>query len=150
MNWQKNMSGSKQIGFLYQIKKRSANRYSCFEPKYLKKGFRSTLKKNQTCECWYSQSHFGWYCQSHLGWHFRMLFQSSKLKVRTSLLPVWVKKDIWALSFELWALKELSKIYFVQPIPLGAPLLKAQSSKLKRLFCHVSMKRDVRALSFEL
>jgi len=27
---------------------------------------------------------------------------------------------------------------------------KAQSSKLKRLFCHVSVKRDVRALSFDL
>jgi len=27
---------------------------------------------------------------------------------------------------------------------------KAQSSKLERLFCHVSVKRDVRALSFEL
>ena len=27
---------------------------------------------------------------------------------------------------------------------------KAQSSKLKRLFCHVSVQRDVRALSFEL
>jgi len=27
---------------------------------------------------------------------------------------------------------------------------KAQSSKLERLFCHVSVKRDVRALSFEI
>ena len=27
---------------------------------------------------------------------------------------------------------------------------KAQSSKLERLFCHVSVKRDVRALSFKL
>jgi len=38
----------------------------------------------------------------------------------------------------------------VQPIPLGVSFLEAQGSKLKRLFCHVSMKRDVRALSFEL
>jgi len=38
----------------------------------------------------------------------------------------------------------------VQPIPLGVTFSKAQSSKLERLICHVSMKRDVRALSFEL
>jgi len=38
----------------------------------------------------------------------------------------------------------------VQPIPFGMSFSKAQSSKLQRLFCHVSMKRDVRALSFEL
>jgi len=39
---------------------------------------------------------------------------------------------------------------FIQPIPLGVTFSKAQSSKLERLFCHVSVKRDVRALSFEL
>jgi len=38
----------------------------------------------------------------------------------------------------------------VQPIPLGVTFSKAQSSKLERLFCHVSVKRDVRAFSFEL
>ena len=38
----------------------------------------------------------------------------------------------------------------VQPIPLGVSFSKAQSSKLERLFCHVSVKRDVRALRFEL
>jgi len=38
----------------------------------------------------------------------------------------------------------------VQPIPLGVTFSKAQSSKLERLFCHVLVKRDVRALSFEL
>ena len=38
----------------------------------------------------------------------------------------------------------------VQPIPLGVSFSKAQSSKLERLFCHVSVKRDVLALSFEL
>jgi len=38
----------------------------------------------------------------------------------------------------------------VQPIPLGVSFSKARSSKLERLFCHVSVKRDVRALSFEL
>jgi len=37
-----------------------------------------------------------------------------------------------------------------QPIPLGVTFSKAQISKLERLFCHVSVKRDVRALSFEL
>jgi len=38
----------------------------------------------------------------------------------------------------------------VQPIPLGVTFSKAQTSKLERRFCHVSEKRDVRALSFEL
>jgi len=38
----------------------------------------------------------------------------------------------------------------LQPIPLGVTFSKAQSSKLERLFCHVSVKRDVEALSFEL
>jgi len=38
----------------------------------------------------------------------------------------------------------------VQPIPLGVTFSKAQSSKLERLFCHVSVQKDVRALSFEL
>ena len=38
----------------------------------------------------------------------------------------------------------------IQPIPLGVTFSKAQSSKLERLFCHVSVKKDVRALSFEL
>ena len=38
----------------------------------------------------------------------------------------------------------------LQPIPLGVTFSKAQSSKLERLFCHVSVKRDVGALSFEL
>jgi len=37
----------------------------------------------------------------------------------------------------------------VQPIPLAVTFSKAQSSKLERLFYHVSLKRDVRALSFE-
>ena len=36
------------------------------------------------------------------------------------------------------------------PIPLGVTFSKAQSSKLEGLFCHVSVKRDVRAMSFEL
>jgi hypothetical protein len=38
----------------------------------------------------------------------------------------------------------------VQPIPLGVSFSKAQSSKLEHLFCHVTVKREVRALSFEL
>ena len=41
-------------------------------------------------------------------------------------------------------------IMIVQPIPLGVTFSKAQSSKLEGLFCHVSVKRDFRALSFEL
>jgi len=41
-------------------------------------------------------------------------------------------------------------LLLLQPIPLGVTFSKAQSSKLERLVCHVSVKRDVRALSFEL
>jgi len=52
----------------------------------------------------------------------------------------WETFELWALSFET---------VHVQPIPLGVTFSKAQSSKLERLFCHVSVKRDVRALSFE-
>ena len=44
-------------------------------------------------------------CLSHLGWHFRMLFQSSKLKGRTSLLPQFSEKR--RSSFEIWAFEEL-------------------------------------------
>ena len=40
--------------------------------------------------------------------HFRMLFQSSKLEARTSLLSRFSVKR--PSSFELWALKELSKM----------------------------------------
>ena len=45
---------------------------------------------------------------------------------------------------------ELGLFIYVQPIPLGVTFSKDQSSKLERLFCHVSVKRDVRTLSFEL
>ena len=38
----------------------------------------------------------------------------------------------------------------VQPIPLGVTFSKAQSSKLESLVCHISGKRDVRDMSFEL
>ena len=45
---------------------------------------------------------------SHVGWHFWKLFQSSKLKARTSLFnETWQKR---CLSFELWALKLHSKM----------------------------------------
>jgi len=48
------------------------------------------------------------YSQSHLGKHFRMLFQNSKFKARTSLLPRFSEKK--RLSFQLSALKELTKM----------------------------------------
>ena len=58
----------------------------------------------------FSQWHF-WktskYSQSHLGWHFRMLFQSSQLKARTSLFTeTWQKRR---LSFELWAFENITR-----------------------------------------
>ena len=40
------------------------------------------------------------YSQSHLGWHFRMLFQSAKLKARTSLFTETCQKRL--SSFEVW------------------------------------------------
>ena len=42
------------------------------------------------------------------------------------------------------------KLIKVQSIPLEVSFSKAQSSKLEHLFCHVSVKREVRALNFEL
>jgi len=49
-----------------------------------------------------------------------------------------------------WPTLEIHLLSQLQPIPLRVIFSKAQSSKLKRLFCHVSVKRDVRALSCEL
>ena len=46
------------------------------------------------------------YSQSHLGWHFRMLFQSSKLKARTSLFTVTWQKRL--SSSELWAFENVN------------------------------------------
>jgi len=43
--------------------------------------------------------------------------------------------------------KAITTRKIVQPIPLGVTFSKAQSSKLERLFCHVSVKTEVRALS---
>jgi len=46
------------------------------------------------------------YSQSHLGCHFRMLFQSSKLKAPTSLFSeTWQKRRS---SFELWAFENVT------------------------------------------
>jgi len=55
-----------------------------------------------------------------------------------------------ASSFELSEMSPQVGSAVLQPIPLGVSFSKAQSSKLERLFCHVSVKRDVWALSFEL
>ena len=55
---------------------------------------------------WYTihgmlDTHTRIYSQSHLGWHFRILFQRSKLKARTSLFTETWQKTLRALSFEL-------------------------------------------------
>ena len=51
----------------------------------------------------------------------------------------------------VWITKMVKiNIMIVQPIPLGVTFSKAQRSKIEGLFCHVSVKRDVRALNFEL
>ena len=62
---------------------------------------------------------------------------------------VWIDRRFQGISSNslLW---KRNKVLVVQPIPLGVTFSKAQSSKLERLFCHVSVKRDIRALSFEL
>jgi len=65
-----------------------------------------TLKE---CLCFHIYcAHLGtpWYSQSHLGWHSRMLFQSSKLKARSSLFTkTWQKRRS---SFELWAFENVT------------------------------------------
>jgi len=50
----------------------------------------------------------------------------------------------------LFAFESTQLACLVQPIQLRVTFSKVQSSKLERLFCHVSVKRDVRVLSFEL
>ena len=62
------------------------------------------------CKCtWHTPVHvYEKYSQSHMRWYFRKFFQSSKLKARTSLFTqMWQKRR---LSFELWALKQHSKM----------------------------------------
>jgi len=44
----------------------------------------------------------------------------------------------------------LTNFWVLQPIPPAVTFSEAQSSKLERLFFHVSVKKDFRALSFEL
>ena len=87
------------------------------------------------------------YSQSHLGWHFRMLFQSSKLKAWTSLLPRFSEKR--RSSFELWALKELFEN--VTPNGIGCTHLAERamgwlrlvgSLKLQVSFAKETYKRD--------
>jgi len=48
------------------------------------------------------------YSRSHWGWYFRMLFQSSKFKARTSLLSRFSEKR--RSSFELWAFERAFEI----------------------------------------
>jgi len=54
-----------------------------------------------------------------------------------------------SLFVEIWLLLTLSNM-IVKPMPLAVTISKPQNSKLERLFCHVLVKRDVQALSFEL
>ena len=56
-------------------------------------------------------------------------------------------KDSSILMKELFSFPTGKKLV---PISVGVTFSKAQSSKLERLFCHVSVTRDIRALSFEL
>ena len=59
------------------------------------------------------------------------------------------KKPIHNLNLMLECLSFSYEVN-VQPIPLGVTFSKAQSSKFERLFCHISVKEDVRTWSFEL
>ena len=83
-----------------------------------------------TCEC--VASHI-WKCQFAHTKESCLTYEY--IVSHTSLSHMWIHR--------------MSHIW-IQPIPLGVTFSKAQSSKLEGLFCHVSMKRDVRALSFEL
>ena len=61
----------------------------------------------------------------------------------------WVMSHIWRSHTREWIITHTS-LWQIQPIPLGVTFSKAQSSELERLFCHVSVKRNVRDLSCEL
>ena len=61
-----------------------------------------------------------------------------------------VDNRVWLTSTRTYIVFAVPFRVQIQPIPLGVTFLKVQSSKLERLFCHVSVKRDVRALSFQL
>jgi len=56
-------------------------------------------KSHLICEMWLTAN-------PTLGWHFRMLFQSSKLKARTSLFTETLQKR--RSSFELWAFENVT------------------------------------------
>jgi len=65
------------------------------------------------------------YSQSHLGWHFRIMFQSSKLKARTCLFTeTWQK---WRSSFELWAFENVT--------PSGIDCISATSAFVSVYIC---------------
>jgi len=59
-----------------------------------------------TFRCWLLDIHAFMYSQSHVGWYFRMLFQSSKLKARTSLFTE--PRQTKSSSFELWAFENVT------------------------------------------
>jgi len=63
----------------------------------------ATCMSQVACE-YETMSHM--YSQSHLGWHFRMLFQSSKSKARTSLLLRFSEKS--HSTFEIWAFENFT------------------------------------------
>jgi len=66
------------------------------------------------------------YSQSQLGWHFRMLFQSSKLKAWTSLFTeTWQKRRS---GFELWA--------FENDTPSGIGCTSDRTHLYKELILH--------------
>ena len=65
-------------------------------------------------------------------------------------LYIYVNVHLPNIHTYIWKYKYIWICTYIQPIPLGVTFSKAQISKLERLFCHVTVKRDVRALSFEL
>jgi len=67
--------------------------------------------------------------------------------------PIHIVNIIVCLISRYWQNRfrpEFHSNRLLEPIPLEVTFSKPQSSKLERLFCHVSVKRDVWALSFEL
>jgi len=95
-----------------------------------------------------------WMCVTQLicismTWFFHAVCRDSLICVMSHL--TYESFDICHESFDIcYVFKWLMTHIGIQPIPLGVSFSKAQSSKLERLFFHVSVKRDVRALSFEL
>jgi len=81
-------------------------------------------------------------------WHYSDMSHTFRC---VTWLGTYRNKSYMTRDSHTWLHKScMARDIHIQPTPLGLKFSKARSSKLERLFCHVSVKRDVRDLSFEL